>query len=65
MIAAKLNNPPVKVGDKIVTGFTHSGGEHWRDQTHIVRSVDSDGTPYVHFKFSKLDKPVALWRLAE
>lgn len=55
-------NPPVKVGDRIQVVVPFNG-KSILGTTQTVSAMDSHGTPYVRYRFGKVDKPVTSWVL--
>lgn len=58
-------NPSVKVGDKIRRIIRLEGGGHIVGSVVVVKSFDSHGTPYVRYRFGKVDKPALEYVAAE
>lgn len=59
----KPANDPVKPGDCVEGYFQCAGDEaYYSSGQHVVRSVDSNGTPYVRFKHGKVSKPISHWQ---
>ena len=56
-------NPAVNVGDMIEVGYRHRDSEYWHHRAYVVREVDANGTPYVRYRFGKVNKPAQLWRI--
>lgn len=58
-----LLNPPIKAGDRIQVIVRLAGGGSFLGTTQTVVSVDSSGTPYVRYRFGKVNKPIDSWVL--
>lgn len=55
--------PPVKPGDVIHRLVRlASGGWFWGSAV-VVKSVDSEGTPYFRYRHGKVDKAASEWRV--